>query len=277
MHRLFVIGDLQAISGYHLLSSYLFRAFSFLYQGINMKKLITVALLISLTSASYGQKIETLTPGTLVVAVTTDSPSSEYDPQLWIRRYIQEFAKKNQLVISWVTVEFNESWLLASKNEVDLVATNVANFPDRANPGATFSEPFLYERRALRIKASNQDNYRTLDDFIGKKVGAVAGMAAERDLVNRAPPGVEIRITNTFPELYEDFERGELDAIAEAEYYTLNNEVIPSHDENVALIDHHDLIPGQREESVFVVSNQSRNLLQALNSFIRETKFPVEI
>ena len=242
-----------------------------------MKKIITVALLISLTCASYGQSFETLTPETLTVAVTTDSPSSEYDPQLWIRRYVQEFAKQNQLSVSWVVVTFNESWLLASRNEVDLVATNVANFPDRASPGASFSEPFLYERRALRIKASNQHNYRTLDDFIGKKVGAVAGMAAERDLLNRAPPGVEIKVTNTFPELYEDFERDELDAIAEAEYYTLNNEVIPSHDENVALIDHHDLIPGQLEESVFVVSNRSRNLLQALNSFIRETKFPVEI
>ena len=59
-----------------------------------MKKIITVALLISLTCASYGQSFETLTPETLTVAVTTDSPSSEYDPQLWIRRYVQEFAKQ---------------------------------------------------------------------------------------------------------------------------------------------------------------------------------------
>lgn len=242
-----------------------------------MNRIITVALLISLASASHGQKFETLTPGTLTVAVTTDSPSSEYDPQLWIRRYVQEFAEQHQLSVSWVVVAFNESWLLASRNEVDLVATNVANFPDRANPGATFSEPFLYERRALRIEANNQGKFKTLDDFIGKRVGAVAGMAAERDLVNRAPPGVEIKITNTFLELYENFERGELDAIAEAEYYTLTNEVIPSHDENVALIDHHDLIPGKREESVFVVSDQSRNLLEAVNSFIEETKFPIEI
>ena len=242
-----------------------------------MKKIIAALLVISINWVSYGQNIETLNPGILTVAVTTESPSSEYDPQLWIRRYVQEFAEKKQLLVSWVTVAFNESWLLASSNKVDIVATNVASFPDRAHPGATFSEPFLYERRALRIKASDQGNFKTLNDFIGKRVGAVAGMAAERDLLSRAPAGVEIKVTNTFPELYEYFEVGELDAIAEAEYYTLTNEVIPSHDDSVALIDHHDLIPGQREESVFVVSNRSRNLLQAINSFIIETKFPLEI
>ena len=240
-----------------------------------MKKIIAILIVMSLNSVSYGQNIETLNPGILTVAVTTESPSSEYDPQLWIRRYVQEFAEKNQLLVSWVTVAFNESWLLASSNEIDIVATNVASFPDRAQPGATFSEPFLYERRALRIKASDQANFNTLDDFIGRRVGAVVGMAAERDLLSRAPSGVEIKVTNTFPELYEYFEEGKVDAIAEAEYYTLSNEVIPSHDASVVLIDHHDLIPGQREESVFVVSDGSLNLLQAINSFIRKTKFPI--
>ena len=109
-----------------------------------MKKIIAILIVMSLNSVSYGQNIETLNPGILTVAVTTESPSSEYDPQLWIRRYVQEFAEKNQLLVSWVTVAFNESWLLASSNEVDIVATNVASFPDRAHPGATFSEPFLY-------------------------------------------------------------------------------------------------------------------------------------
>ena len=211
----------------------------------------------------------------LTVAVTTETPSSDYDPQLWIRSYVKQFAKNNQLSISWTVVPFDESWLLASKNEVDLVATNVASFPDRAHPGATFSEPFLYERRALRINTEDQNNFETIEDFVGKKIGAVTGMAAERDLLKRAPAGVIIQVMGSFPELYEAFERGELDAIAEAEYYTLNNVVIPSHDKSVTLIDHHDLIPGQREESVFVISNNSRNLLGAINSFIHNTEFPL--
>ena len=237
----------------------------------------TLCFLLSGVGCAPDLKIETIEPGILTVAVTTESPSSDYDPQLWIRRYVKQFAEKNQLSVSWTVVPFNESWLLASKNEVDLVATNVASFPDRAHPGATFSEPFLYERRALRINTEDQSNFESIEDFVGKKIGAVTGMAAERDLMKRAPAGVIIEVTSSFSELYAAFEKGELDAIAEAEYYTLNNTVIPSHDKNVTLIDHHDLIPGQREESVFVVSNDSRNLLAAINSFIHEIEFPLEM
>ena len=240
-------------------------------------KILTVltSLLTATTNFTFGQEIHTLAPGMLTVAVTKEAPENEFDPQLWIRRYIEKFAYENQLSVSWVIVPFNESWLLASSNEVDLVATNVTSFPDRANPGASFSDPFLYERRALRIKASDHGKFKNINDFVGKKVGAVAGMAAERDLLNRAIKGVLIEITDTFPELYDKFEEGKLDAIAEAEYYSISDEVIPSHDSSVVLIDHHDLIPGQREESVFVVSNNSTNLLQTINLFIRETKFPI--
>ena len=220
------------------------------------------------------QRIQTLEPGVLTVAVTSGTPTDEYDPQLWIRRYVEQFAAEHQLTISWVVVPFNESWLLASRNEVDLVATNVASFPDRAHPGATFSAPFLYERRALRIHPDDQGRYEHINDFVGKTVGVVSGMAAERDVNRRAPDGVIVRRAETFVQLYEEFDAGKLDAIAEAEYYALDGQVIPSHGNEVILIDHHDLIPGQREESVFVVRDRSENLLDAVNAFIARATFP---
>ena len=77
---------------------------------------------------------------------------------------------------------------------VDLVATNVASFADRVSAGGTFPAPFLYERRALRIKASDISRYTTLADFAGKRVGAVKGMAAERHLLKRAPPNAAPRV-----------------------------------------------------------------------------------
>lgn len=229
---------------------------------------------IALAACAGDDRIQTLRSGVLTVAVTSGAPTSEYDPQLWIRRYVEQFAAQHELTISWVVVPFNESWLLASRDEVDLVATNVASFPDRAHPGATFSAPFLYERRALRINPEDQGRYEHIDDFVGKTVGVVSGMAAERDVDRRAPDGVIVRRAETFAQLYEEFDAGQLDAIAEAEYYALDGRVIPSHGDEVILIDHHDLIPGQREESVFVVRDRSRNLLPALNAFIARTAFP---
>lgn len=243
-----------------------------------MNLLKTIALLcfaVAVTGCAVDQQIQTLKSGVLTVAVTSNTTTNQYDSQLWIRKYVEQFALEHELKISWVVVPFNESWLLASRDEVDLVATNVANFPDRAHSGATFSEPFLYERRALRIDPKDQERYEHINDFIGKTVGVVSGMAAERDVNRRAPDGVIVITTNTFAELYAEFDRGHLDAIAEAEYYALDDQIIPSHGDDIILIDHHDLTPGQREESVFVVSNNSENLLSAVNAFVAKTKFPL--
>ena len=221
------------------------------------------------------QKITTISPGVLAVAVTSESPNSQYDPQLWIRRYVEKFAVEKGLHIDWIVVPFDQSWALAGNNVVDMVATNVASFSDRVVPGSTFSDPFLYERRALRIRPADAENFKTIDDFAGKKVGVVAGMAAEIDVNRRAPSNVDIVKTLSFAELYSEFEAGRLDAVAEAEYYDLTGEVIPSHGGDVVLIDHHDLNPGSREESVFVIRDESGNLLENVNLFISKTHFPL--
>ncbi len=219
--------------------------------------------------------IRTLEAGVLKVAVTSSAPVNPYDSQVWIRRYVERFAEEHHLTVNWVVVPFDQSWQLASRDAVDLVATNVASFPDRARPGATFSAPFLFERRALRIHPEDKGRYDHINDFVGKTVGAVRGMAAERDIRRRAPEGVTMVFTETFEELYEQFFAGRLDAIAEAEYYSLDGRIIPSHGAEVILIDLHDLVLGQREESVFVVRDKSTNLLAAVNAFIAGTSFPL--
>jgi len=247
-----------------------------------MSPLLAVSLATALSSAiaiggpvAEAGDIRTLVAGTITVAVTSAAPSSPYDPQSWIRRYLERFARELDLPIAWVVVPFDQSWLRASRDEVDLVATNVANFPDRAHAGATFSAPFLFERRALRIHPKDRDRFAHMDDFGGKTVGVVRGTAAERDVRRRAPDGVNVVAMGTFGELYEQFEAGHLDAVAEAEYYALDGRVIPSHGPEVVLIDLHDLTPGEREESVFVVRDKSTNLLAALNQFIASRRLPL--
>lgn len=244
----------------------------------------TVLMLWALTSipslavrspSARAAAFRTIEPGVLTVAVTTVEPSGPYDSQLWIRRYVERFAQQHHLAIRWVVVPFDRSWLRASRHEVDLVATNVASFPDRRSPGATFSAPFLYERRALRIRPADRNRYARIDDFLGKRIGVVRGMAAERDVRRRAPAGAIVVATNSFAELYAQFAAGQLDAIAEAEYYALDGRVIPSHGDDVVLVDLHDLSPGEREESVFVVSDGSTNLLAAVDAFIARTRFPL--
>jgi polar amino acid transport system substrate-binding protein len=237
---------------------------------------LLVAAILTGASPSAQPAITTLVPGVVTIAIT-GTATDQLDPEAWMYRYAERLGRDLGLRIEWKVVPFDKSWELAGKDVVDVVATNLASFPDRVSPGGTFSTPFLYEQRALRIRAVDRERYRTIVDFKGKKVGAVTGMAAERDLRRRAPEGVQIVATATFPELYAQFARGELDAVAQAEYFTLDGRIIPSYGPDLTLIDHHDLNPGQREESVFVVRDKSTGLLAAVNDFVARTPFPLHM
>ena len=46
--------------------------------------IILISLLTVTTDITFGQEIRTLTPVILTVAVTTEAPESEFDPQLMI-------------------------------------------------------------------------------------------------------------------------------------------------------------------------------------------------
>lgn len=242
-----------------------------------LRTVFILPLLLFNTTYAQQPEISTLEPGVIKIAVTITTATDPLDTRLWMYRYAERLGQQLNLRIEWKVVPFNKSWELAGKDVVDLVATNVASFPDRVSVGGTFSKPFLYERRALRIHADDKNRYTSIHDFIGKKVGAVSGMAAERDLLRRAPDGVNIITSQSFTDLYKMFDNRELDAIAKAEYYTIRDKVIPSHGPEYVLIDHHDLYPGQREESVFIVRDKSTNLLQAVNQFVEQTPFPLHI
>ena len=236
---------------------------------------VLLTVLAGCTATPERPAVQTLEAGVVRIAVTSTTVTDPLNPEEWMYRYAERLGRDLGLRVEYHVVPFDKSWELAGKDVVDVVATNLASFPDRVSPGGTFSAPFLYEQRALRIRAADRSQYRTIADFAGKKVGAVKGMAAERDLLRRAPSGAQIVSTATFPELYQQFGLGRLDAIAQAEYFTLDGRVIPSYGPEIALIDHHELNPGQREESVFVVRDRSTHLLEAVNGFVARTPFPL--
>lgn len=244
-------------------------------------RVLTGIVIVGAAAACGGERtashdVQTLAPGRITIAIT-GTATDVLDPEAWMYRYAERLAADLGLTAEWKVVPFDKSWELAGKDVVDVVATNLANFPDRVSAGGTFSRPFLFEQRALRIRTADRERFRTIADFAGKKVGAVTGMAAHRDLHKRAPAGVHVVAAGTFPELYAMFDRGELDAVAQAEYLALDGRVIPSYGPELTLVDHHDLNPGQREESVFVVRDKSTRLLAAVNAFVARTPFPLHL
>jgi ABC-type amino acid transport substrate-binding protein len=238
--------------------------------------LVAIGVAVAALSAFAQPAVTTLKSGVVTIAIT-GTATDVLDPEAWMYGYAERLGHDLGLRIEWKVVPFDKSWELAGKDVVDVVATNLASFPDRVSPGGTFSVPFLYEQRALRIRATDKPKYRTIADFKGRKVGAVTGMAAHRDLLKRAPEGVQVVAAGTFPELYDQFAKGQLNAVAQAEYFSLDGRIIPSYGPELTLIDHHDLNPGQREESVFVVRDKSTGLLAAVNAFVKRTPFPLHL
>ena len=239
---------------------------------------VMLAALAGCSAAPSAPAIQTLEPGVVKIAITGVTVDDPLDPEQWMYRYAERLARDLHLRADWHVVPFDKSWELAGKDAVDVVATNLASFPDRVSPGGTFSVPFLYEQRALRIRAADRSripHYRATSS--AKRSARSRAWPRERDLLRRAPEGVQVVSTTTFPELYEQFGRGELDAVAQAEYFALDGRVIPSYGPDLALIDHHDLNPGQREESVFVVRDKSTGLLEAVNAFVKRTPFPLHL
>src|SRR5262245_35355396 len=76
------------------------------------------------------QTVRTLQPGVVKIAIT-GTATDQLDPEAWMYRYAERLASDLALQAEWVVVPFDKSWELAGTDVVDLVATNLASFPDR--------------------------------------------------------------------------------------------------------------------------------------------------
>jgi ABC-type amino acid transport substrate-binding protein len=217
--------------------------------------------------------IETLEPGILKVAVT-DIPSEGESAPGWTLEFLREFEKTYDVEVEFVVVPFDNSWLLAGEDKVDLVATGLTVLEERRQVGATFSQPYLQVKRGLRIHGDQAHLFKTIYDFTGYRVGAVEGMTAYYDLVNRAPQGVDIVAYDSWNSMYAGFYNREIQAVAEG-YYVSVNRAINHSDQNYPMIDDHDLVSGQPEYLAFAVRDKSSGLLEAINDFLSKTGFPI--
>ena len=80
--------------------------------------------------------IQSLQAGVVKIAVTRTTATDPLDPEQWMYRYAKRFGESLGLRVEWHVVPFDKSWELAGQDVVDVVATNLASFPDRVSPEA---------------------------------------------------------------------------------------------------------------------------------------------
>lgn len=235
----------------------------------------TMLLLIAAPLFCENYPISTIEQGLLKVGVTGICTDDSPHHNCWVYKILSSFAQENGLELDMHVVTFENSWVLAAIDQLDIVATGITPLPHRAVKGANNSDNYSIVKRGLRIHSEDADIFSTIDDFVGYRIGAVNGMTSHIDLIQRAPEGVEIVAPDTWEELYELFESGEIQAVAEGFYvFPGDDEDINNYDENTKMIDVHDLLPGKLEGNTFVVRDQSSGLLDKLNQFIKSTGLP---
>lgn len=236
-------------------------------------KLVFLALFLSLHTTMHA--LETLEQNIIQVAVTGIAKENEENAPSWTLDFFKAIEEQYQVRMQYQVVPFDQSWLLASQSQADVVATGVSAMDDRDTEGSTFSLPYLQVKRGLRIHAKDQALFHTIHDFVGRRVGAVEGMTALSDLYKRAPKGVEIVVFENWDDMYRSFHAYEIDAVAEGYYVSVDKE-INHKDADFPMIDDHDLEEGAPEYLVFVVRNASTGVLEAINQLLQERGFPIK-
>lgn len=242
-----------------------------------MKKIVSLLVLLLSFSASHAKQnehITTMEDGVLSIAVTGICKDNSPHHNCWVYSTLSSFAEKYNLTLKIKEVSFDQSWTLASTDQVDIVATGITPLRERQIGNASYSNPYSIVKRGIRIKRANVNKYRVIADFKGQSVAAVKGMTSEKDLRNRAPAGVMIVSPATWEEVYQLFQADKIAGVAEGFYVFPDDDDDINTDEHTLLVDIHDLEPGLQESNRFVVRNASTNLLLRLNEHIQNLGLP---
>jgi ABC-type amino acid transport substrate-binding protein len=219
--------------------------------------------------------IQTLEKGKLKVGVTGICTDDSPHHNCWVHKIMSDFARIHGLELELVVVKFDNSWALAANDQLDVVATGITPLPERAMVGISNSDYYSIVKRGLRIHREDSEKFSNIDDFVGYRVGAVKGMTAHKDLLNRTPAGVEIVAPDTWEELYELFKSGYIQGIAEGFYvFPDDPEDLNNYDAFTTMVDIHDLNFGELEGNTFVVRDGSSYLLEELNEYIKNSGLP---
>jgi ABC-type amino acid transport substrate-binding protein len=215
--------------------------------------------------------ITTLKPGQLTVGVIEICKQYKPHHPCWVYQIMSQFAREHHLELQLKIVRDEGAWLLPAENKVDIAATGISVLSERQVPGMTFSQIYVIVKRGIRIHQADVGRFKTLNDFIGQRIGAVSGTTGAIDLKRRAPRGVEVVIVDTWQEMYALFQQHKVAGVAEGYYIlkTSQGDVNENDDDQTMMVDIHDLNPGKTEGLAFAVRDRSKHLLIELNSFLK--------
>ena len=163
-----------------------------------------------------------------------------------------------------VNMSFDNLVTALGKGEMDFVIAAMEETPERAE-AADFSDPYYTDLPAMiLVKKENADQYKTIEDFAGKSVGAQSG-TTKADIVTNDMAGANLvgltSVTDLINELaYDKCDAIVLDGAVAVEYADSNDAFVIS---DVAL---GEALPFR----VFVEKGDPKGILDSINESIAD-------
>ena len=183
-----------------------------------MKKFLSMALALAMifSFAAFASAEETLVLGT-----SADYPPFEFmylddagemvygGIDVSAAGYIAEQMGK-ELVVE--NMSFDYLLVALAKGDYDIVMAAIEDTPEREN-AADFSDPYYTDIPAMiLIRAADAEQYKTLNDFSGKAVGAQTATTKE-GIVTDSMPGAELVSIQNVNDLVNQLVYNKLDAV----------------------------------------------------------------
>ena len=168
-----------------------------------MKKFLSMALALAMifSFAAFASAEETLVLGT----------SADYPPFEFM--YLDD---AGEMVYGGIDVSaagyIAEQLVALAKGDYDIVMAAIEDTPEREN-AADFSDPYYTDMPPMiLIRAADAEQYKTLNDFSGKAVGAQTATTKE-GIVTDSMPGAELVSIQNVNDLVNQLVYNKLDAV----------------------------------------------------------------
>jgi len=202
------------------------------------KRSLLAAMFLMIAAPAFAQQIEgqpnfkdcndgsltkAMTDG-ITLGISPSPPYSNLDPNSGKADGLD--VEINEAALHWIGVTkikyemapFGQLIPMLVSNRIDVVASNIHQTPDRLKV-VTFTGPAWWYGPALVTQKGNQANIHTFDDLKGKKVGAIAGSAADEYLRSI---GVEVTPFNEDAAEFAGISTGKVDVILEDDVKVLD-------------------------------------------------------
>lgn len=202
------------------------------------KRALLAAIFLVVAAPAFAQQIEgkadfkgcadgsldrALTDG-ITLGISPSPPYSNLDPNTNKADGLD--VEINEAALRWLGVEkikyevapFGQLIPMLTSNRIDVVASNIHQTPDRLKVVA-FSGPAWWYGPALVTTKGNSAGIKSFDDLKGKKVGAIAGSAADEYL---RTIGVEVTPFQEDAAEFAGISTGKVDVILEDDVKVLD-------------------------------------------------------